>query len=475
MIQIKKTILTLVALLAVTTGAWADETLLLTIESKDHFTFKSGSKTFDDKVTINFSNSVYNDGDTDGWFCGGKASLLTVAGTNGYTITSCKFYTNMGTASTGYTVQGESPSVYLYKAKVYTDDSQSVNLGTKGITKIEVFGAAASSASTGPEVAWDKAEKTGTFKMPGGNVTLEPEYYPQAELATGGAPTAINDVPATTDGAIVKAGTVANIGSTETAQGTVMYYVSPTALDNAALLALAADQWKADVPTAAHLTEGQAHVYYYVRGNDSDTDDETFSDGDILAANALTVTIAAAPTYAVTFADDLAEPTLWTASPNTGVTKGQTVTVTYTGTKKVLGVKAEKKAAAPATVLSGALVDGATIKVNFKWRDSNFGDYVQGVYNAASGTFTVSKGGNDWGRSNNNNRAVCKVEKSGDNIIIGAGFYDYSNEAMVWTFNTTNDTYTTTNGTRVNEFPTEYGLISVSVNGTDITSQLTAQ
>ena len=108
-------------------------------------------------------------------------------------------------------------------------------------------------------------------------------------------------MPATTDGAIVKAGTVATIGSTETAQGTVMYYVSPTALDDAALLALDADKWTADVPTAEKLAQGQAYVYYYVRGNDSDTDEENFSDGDILAANALTVTIAAEPTYAVTF------------------------------------------------------------------------------------------------------------------------------------------------------------------------------
>ena len=202
-------------------------------------------------------------------------------------------------------------------------------------------------ASSGPEVAWNKAEKTGTFKMPGGNVTLEPEYYPQAALAA--APTAINDVPATTDGAIVKAGTVANIGETTTAQGTLMYYVSPSALDDAALLALAADKWTADVPTAADLAQGQAYVYYYVRGNDSDTDEENFSDGDILAANALTVTIAAEPTYAVTFADDLTESDKWTASPAAGVKKGQTVTVTYTGSKKVIGVKAEKKAAAPAS------------------------------------------------------------------------------------------------------------------------------
>ena len=207
------------------------------------------------------------------------------------------------------------------------------------------------------KVDWNKASKTGTFKMPGGNVELEPEYYPQAALTA--QPTAINDVPATTDGAIVKAGTVANIGSTETAQGTVMYYVSPTPMTDAQLLALAADQWTADVPTAKSLAEGKAYVYYYVRGNDSDTDDENFSDGDILSANALTVTIAAAPTYAVTFADDLAEPTKWTASPAANVTKGQTVTVTYTGSKKVLGVKAEKKAAAPVEVLTYSFDDAS--------------------------------------------------------------------------------------------------------------------
>ena len=76
MIQIKKTILTLVALLALTTGAWADETLLLTIESKDYTSFTSGSKTFDDKVTVTFSNSVLNSGDKNGWYTM-ESSLLT--------------------------------------------------------------------------------------------------------------------------------------------------------------------------------------------------------------------------------------------------------------------------------------------------------------------------------------------------------------------------------------------------------------
>ena len=218
-------------------------------------------------------------------------------------------------------------------------DKTNAHTGDGGYLKVKP------AASSGPEVAWNKAENSGTFKMPGGNVTLQPEYYPQAALTA--APTAINDVPATTDGAIVSAGTVKNIGETTKAQGTVMYYVSPTALDDATLLALAADQWTADVPTAKSLAEGQAYVYYYVRGNDSDNDDEIFSDGDILATNALTVTIAAAPTYAVTFADGVnpeppAQPE-WTASPAADVKKGQQVTVTYTGTKKVIGVKAEKK------------------------------------------------------------------------------------------------------------------------------------
>jgi hypothetical protein len=158
------------------------------------------------------------------------------------------------------------------------------------------------------------------------------------------------------------------------------------------------------------------------------------------------------------------------ALPLEGVAANTAVSVKYNGTKKVKSVKAKK--AAPATVLSGALVDGAIIKVNFKWRGTDRGDYVQGVYNAASGTFTASKGGSYWGTDS---RAVYKVEKSGDNIIIGACYRYYDMEGMVWTFNTTNDTYTTTNGDQVNDMPGDYGLISVTLNGTDITSQLTAK
>ena len=344
MIQIKKTILTLVALLAVTTGAWADETLLTTITAtgKEQASYSTANM-----ATVSFSTTAQGSSQyLANWGWWGYGWIATVTAAEGYTITKCIFYDDANRTAT----DSEAPFVVETTEEDKTPRINGTpidggNMWSKGIKTIEVYGYVTPAAPTGPEVAWDKATKTGTFKMPGGNVTLEPEYYPQAALTA--APTAINDVPATTDGAIVKAGTVANIGSTETAQGTVMYYVSTTPLDDAALLALAADQWTADVPTAQKLTKGQAYVYYYVRGNDSDTDEENFSDGDILAANALTVTIAAEPTYAVTFAEGT-DPNEWTADPNADVKKGQTVTVTYTGSKKVIGVKAEKKEAAPA-------------------------------------------------------------------------------------------------------------------------------
>lgn len=350
MIQIKKTILTLVALLAATTGAWADETLLLTIESKNYTSFKSGNMTFDEKVTITFTDEIYNDGDDWGWFSLSSPTLLTVAGTNGYTITSCKFYVDYGgTAKTGYTIEGESPSVYISEGYVYTDADETVNIGSKGITKIEVYGTAPSAAS-GPEVAWDKATKTGTFTMPGGNVTLEPEYYPQATVADGAVTAADADARATTDDPLVKVDATKLTGAKK-----LMYFVSNS---GTTAPAYDAEGWTDQLPTAEGITQqGIVYVWYYPVGIDEGVDGATatYSDGDI-CLQSITARIAPEPTYAVTFAEGVnpeppAEPE-WTASPNAGVTKGTEVTVTYTGSKKVIGVKAEKKAAVTTVTLT---------------------------------------------------------------------------------------------------------------------------
>ena len=446
--QLKKTILTLVALLALTTGAWADDTY--TVQFKANGNTKTvANVVLPYQFRCNFSSE---NGELDqiirelyGWsggYCNGDLhssgnenvtcgssdmdDYITISAPFEGTATVTGWYFNKSTnikysleisipgyvakvnvtgvtlseTSAEMTLGGETltltatvaPANATNKTVTWTTSDESVATVANGVVTAVAPGTATITATAtngtadtsddktaactvtviqpGPEVAWDKATKT-----------------------------AINDVPATTDGAIVKAGTVANIGSTETAQGTVMYYVSQTALDDAALLALAADKWTADVPTAEKLAQGQAYVYYYVRGNDSNNDDENFSDGDILAANALTVTIADAPTYAVTFAEGVnpeppAEPE-WTAVPNAGVTKGQTVTVTYTGSKKVIGVKAEKKAAAPTTVTWNSpnfqgttyTQDGVTLTPS-----SGDGAFSNALYDYGENTFTTTLG-----------------------------------------------------------------------------------
>lgn len=223
-------------------------------------------------------------------------------------------------------------------------------------------------AATPVDIDWDAATPntaTLTNGMPAGNVTVSVEYFPQAEFAMSTdatpvalAPTAIADVPATTDGPIVNPGTVKNIGTSEVKQGTLMYYVSTTPMTNDDLLALTPDKWSADVPTAESLAEGQAYVYYYIKGAEpatiaERTDANTCSDGDILAANVVNVTLAAAPLWNAEFdltdAPEADKAGKWSTNiPEGGVVKGTPVTVTYTGSKKIIGVKAEKKAAVPA-------------------------------------------------------------------------------------------------------------------------------
>ena len=145
-------------------------------------------------------------------------------------------------------------------------------------------------AASGPEVAWDKASKTGTFTMPGGNVTLEPEYYPQAAVADGGVTAADADARATTDDPLVKVDATKLTGAKK-----LMYFVSNS---GTTAPAYDAEGWTDQLPTAEGFTQqGIVYVWYYPVGTDEGVDGATatYSDGDI-CLQSITARIAAAPT-----------------------------------------------------------------------------------------------------------------------------------------------------------------------------------
>ena len=166
--QLKQIITTLVALFAMTTGAWADGTLLTTINASADFT--NGSKTFDNIVTVTLDDVSYDA--NDGWYCSGSPHPVEVAPVNGVTVTGYVLYFS---ATDPLEYEGSSFEVALEGNRVLADDI-STQLGSVGITKIEVYGTA---APAGTALNHDATRKVWTLDaMPAGNVELQVAYYP---------------------------------------------------------------------------------------------------------------------------------------------------------------------------------------------------------------------------------------------------------------------------------------------------------
>lgn len=71
------------------------------------------------------------------------------------------------------------------------------------------------------------------------------------------------------------------------------------------------------------------------------------------ATKSATCTITVNPTFSATLKEGTEDADKWTIEPNTGLNGGETVTATYSGTKKVKSVKAVKKAATiPVTAIT---------------------------------------------------------------------------------------------------------------------------
>ena len=183
-------------------------------------------------------------------------------------------------------------------------------------------------------VDWNKTSNTGTFDMPGGNVTLEPEYYPQAALAPADAVKAPTFAAAKTEDplAVVSDGAVTG-GTLMFAFGTENTYPD-----------LDGDDWQTAIPTAENLDAagGTTYVWFYIKGDDEHSDSEP---------QRLTIHVQPEPEYTVSMAEGTDDAANWKAgkndaSPTTlpleGVKKGDKVTVKYDGERKVIGMKAEK-------------------------------------------------------------------------------------------------------------------------------------
>ena len=329
--NIKKYFMTLVALFAISTGAWAAESKPIGLNVE----YAAG-----DEITSTTDVYVYYGEHPTNH----KKMGVKITSTQPLKISMIihDYIKLNGDAAVYYLPSGESTGGLgggISCVGESTGDATVVHVasGSGTLTDPYVFGSGPSGTpvpltrGTGEKIN----EWTLTNGMPAGNVTVSVEYFPQATAADG-AVTAATDAKATTDAPLVTVDATQLTGAAK-----MMYYASTeaTAPD------YDAEGWSDKVPTAEKFTEaGNVNVWYYPVGTDEGVGGATatYSDGD-MNATALAVSLGAAPTYDVEFAEDNPEPDKWSASPNTDVKKGTEVTVTYTGERKVIGVKAEKK------------------------------------------------------------------------------------------------------------------------------------
>ena len=283
--QLKKTLLTLVALLAVTTGAWATEFTSLKVGDVLHV---------GDAINTGTNYNVYG--------------LYLDAGYQPATLVRANIGTNDITESeTGayYLIKSNNDFYYGiiwgdgleggYWPVTDTSDGISVTAITPGDYTELTFAVHEGTAEPPLTVEWNASTKTGTFAMPGSDVVLTPIYAKAAAFATTGTepevktllPEAAEGVIAGTDASLIAEGTgiVAFAGtSTDVKQGTLMYAIGTSATEAPALTA-----FSATLPTAAGYDGATTvYVWYYIKGADTPqgqdpSAENTFNDLEICA------------------------------------------------------------------------------------------------------------------------------------------------------------------------------------------------
>ena len=220
--------------------------------------------------------------------------------------------------------------------------------------------------------------------MPACDLELEVEYFPLATLAT--LPAAAEGVVEGTDAALLTPGT--------SAEGTLAYALGTSEAPTG--------QWSDAIPTAQDLEAGTCYVWYKVVGDAEHSDSQPQS---------IAVTIAEAPAYAVTIDDAGVDASNWQATPAEPKT-GQTVTLSYSGKKKIRSITIEKAETAPA---APALLQ---VTVHESSSSPGVGDHIINY-----------ESGDTWGE------AIAKhpTENAGWSIKSEDGFdFVYYGENQVW-------------------------------------------
>ena len=286
-------LLTLVALFAISTGAWAD------VDAPN-------TKTFTVPDTWQHVFEAYTAADLPADFAAcsdDEAAAWAAACTDEYAVLIYSIgnvYTKSNVASKDSRQKWQLHQAQLMGYKIYYTPAPDV------------------------EVAWDASTKTGTFAMPGSDVVLTPQYAPAAQLDENGAPAAVSGLEIAADAAIITAG--------QSAQGTLLYAVGTSETEKPALTAFAATLPNAKDQTAA----GNYYVWYYIQGQDTPqgqepTAENTFNDSEImgpvmveLLTNEHTLNIKQSPNITVTVAGTAKAVTDDKVTP---VTTGQEVKI----------------------------------------------------------------------------------------------------------------------------------------------------
>ena len=416
--------MTLVALLAVTTGAWATEFTSLKVGDVLHV-----------GDVINTSTNYSFCGQTLG--ANFQPATLIRANTSSWDITESEtgaYYLLKDQNGTYYGyILGPMGFEGGYWPVTDTSDGISVTAITPdGSYRDLTFAVHEGTAEAPITVEPGSSANTWTFAMPAFDVVLTPIYAKAAAFATTGTepevktllPEATEGVIAGTDASLIAEGTgiVAFAGTTENPQGLVMYYAAKGTADAAPTAPTLESQWSADVPTAeAYINDedgATVYVWYYIAGantpdGEDPTADNTFNDSEICAeplkvtllSNKFDLTLKAA--NANTIETDKATVTVGgTAATVTegklqGVKMGSEVKVKANTGYKFRKVEVKKGGAAPTTITvtwNGADItgtgggksftkDGVTITAgDIEFMDKNF--LNGGTFTTTLGNFT---------------------------------------------------------------------------------------